>query len=96
MKLYDDTFFDVERYMAQTELFANSDSSLILGRAILSTIQPRITNLKISDYDLKGVSNEQRDDLKKIFHAINKHKVTVLDIFGKNYINFLIAQHTQH
>ena len=96
MKLYDDELFDVERYTAQTELFANSDSSLILGRAILSTVQPRTTNLKIGDYDLKGVSKEQKEDLKKIFKAINKHKVTVLDIFGKDYINFLIAQHTQH
>jgi len=95
MKLDDETSFAIKNTKAITELLANCDASLTIGIAILSTLQPRKNKLKINSFDLMGVSEDNRNDLELILKAINKNKLTVLDMFGTEYINLLVIQHTQ-
>tara|TARA_B100000809_G_C14869947_1_gene435171 strand:- start:273 stop:563 length:291 start_codon:yes stop_codon:yes gene_type:complete len=95
MKLDNKKCFSVENTKDLTEVFANSDASLKIGRTILSTLQPRGEKLSINNFNLVGVSKEYRHDLALILKEINKGKLTVLDMFGTEYINLLVLQHTQ-
>ncbi len=78
-----------------TETFPYSDSAEALGVGILKSFQPRKKKLKINDFELTGVDDDNYRAFEMFLSVINKGNVTAIDLFGAEYINLLVVQHTQ-